>query len=283
MSTAGAQDNGACVAQLDAKMKEMGTYTNSVANQVTYGALLERANRCVAQGACRNVDAFIAINEMMVDEQVVGIQRKKIATLKAFFSDIQPYQNDACALVQRFPKLFDELKALNDQQLQRFSYLGQQSFPGKSIEEKVKSSREELADLTTSESIGPKKTFITRKTSDIGQAMYLKKVEQKIENFGTANFPTMDGKRLYGSLIMSIPIFQDGLIYEKDGGPKVERSSGDAKLDQLALNIARQAAPFGAIPNNRRSKGKNDIWVVITTFNFTNEKFDLNAVVENSR
>jgi protein TonB len=57
----------------------------------------------------------------------------------------------------------------------------------------------------------------------------------------------------------------------------VERSSGDVELDESALNIVRQAAPFGAIPNNLRSKDRDDVWVIITTFNFTNEKVPLDA------
>jgi TonB family protein len=281
-SVATAQEKVGCAAQLDAKIKEMGAYTNSVANKVTYGELLERANHCVAQGTCGRLDVFVAINEMMVDEQVIGIQRKKIAALKTFFLDVRPYQNDACALVQRFPKLFGELKTLNDQQLQRFAYLGQQQFPSQSMEEKINSPRAKLAELTKSESIAPQKTLITGQTRDIAQAMYLKMVEKKIEKVGTTNFPTMAGKSLYGNLIVNIPIFQDGSIFEKDGGPKVERSSGDAQLDESALNIVRQAAPFGAIPNGRRSKDREDVWVVITTFNFKSEKVSLGAEVENS-
>lgn len=149
-----------------------------------------------------------------------------------------------------------------------------------SIEDKIKSLQAELADFKKHESTDPKKTFVTAKTRDIGQAMYLKVVEHKIEQLGTENFPAIDGKRLYGKLVVSIPIFQDGSIFDKDGGPKVERSSGDVKLDESALNIARQAAPFDAIPVNLRSKDRGDVWVIITTFNFTNERVPLDADVE---
>jgi periplasmic protein TonB len=146
-----------------------------------------------------------------------------------------------------------------------------------SSEEQIKSLQAELAELKKAESIGPKKTILTRQTRAVGQAMYLRVAEQKIERIGTASFPEIDGKRHYGKLVVSIPIFQDGTIFERDGGPKVERSSGDVELDESALNIVRQAAPFGAIPNNLRSKDRDDVWVIITTFNFTNEKVPLDA------
>ena len=69
-----------------------------------------------------------------------------------------------------------------------------------------------------------------------------------------------------------IPIFQDGTIYEKGGGPKVEKTSGNRALDAAALKIIRKAAPFGNFPPNMRSKDKDDIWIVITRFKFTREQ-----------
>jgi hypothetical protein len=126
---AGAQDQAGCTEQLEARLKEVGTLTSTQAGQVTYSQLFERAKHCMESGKCGKVDAFIAISAMMVDEQVVALQRQKIVALKTFFLNIRPYQNDACAVAQRFPTLLDELKALNDQQLQRFVQLGQTQFP----------------------------------------------------------------------------------------------------------------------------------------------------------
>ncbi|RZI44252.1 TonB family protein [Herbaspirillum sp. HC18] len=84
-----------------------------------------------------------------------------------------------------------------------------------------------------------------------------------------ADLVKQPGESLYGTVIVSIPIFQDGAIYEKDGGPVVERSSGIPMLDQAALNIVRQAAPYGAFPENMRSPDNDDVWVITSRFNFT--------------
>jgi protein TonB len=35
-------------------------------------------------------------------------------------------------------------------------------------------------------------------------------LQKRIEEFGTLNFPRKDGKKMYGELIVYIPIFQDG-------------------------------------------------------------------------
>lgn len=117
----------------------------------------------------------------------------------------------------------------------------------------------------------PKKTQITPTTREVGYAMYYKVLQSRIENIGTLSFPQQNGKKLYGELVIYIPIFQDGTIYEKDGGPHVERSSGNPALDHAALRIVRRAAPFGRFPQNMRSNDKDDVWEIITRFRFTRE------------
>ncbi len=117
----------------------------------------------------------------------------------------------------------------------------------------------------------PKKTQITPSTREVGYAMYYKALQERIEKIGTLNFPQQDGRKLYGELVIYIPIFQDGTIYEKDGGPRVERSSGNDALDRAALRIVRRAAPFGKFPPNMRSNDKDDVWEIITRFKFTRE------------
>ena len=118
----------------------------------------------------------------------------------------------------------------------------------------------------------PKKTQITPSTREVGYAMYYKSLQDRIEKRGTLNFPQQDGKKLYGDLVLYIPIYQDGSIYERDGGPRVERSSGNLALDKAALRIVRLAGPFGRFPPNMRSTDKDDVWEIITRFKFTREE-----------
>ena len=119
------------------------------------------------------------------------------------------------------------------------------------------------------ESGNPRKTFISPSTRELGYATYYKGVAHRLEEAGTRNFPQKDGKKLYGSLILTIPIFQDGSLYMKQGGPRIDKSSGNADLDAAALAIVRNAAPFGPIPAQMRTAGIDDVWVVKDTFNFT--------------
>lgn len=117
----------------------------------------------------------------------------------------------------------------------------------------------------------PRKTFITPSTRGVGYAMYYKAIQKRIEDIGTLNFPQARGRKLYGQLVLSIPVFQDGTIYMADGGIKVDRSSGNPELDAAAVNIVRRAAPFGKFPPNMLSNEKDDLWVIVTTFKFTRD------------
>lgn len=129
----------------------------------------------------------------------------------------------------------------------------------------------EIFERIEEENRRPKRTQITPSTRQVGYALYYKAMQKRIEEVGTLNFPQQDGRKLYGELVVYIPIFQDGSIYMNDGGPRVERSSGNAALDKAALDIVRRAAPFGAFPANMRTRGKDDLWEVVTRFRFTRE------------
>ena len=118
----------------------------------------------------------------------------------------------------------------------------------------------------------PIKTQLTPSTRRVEYAMYYTALQQRIEQTGTRHFPERDGKKMYGELVMYIPVFQDGSIYEKEGGPRVERSSGNPALDQAALLIVRRAAPFGSFPPGLRREGKAQVWEIVTRFHFTRDQ-----------
>lgn len=118
----------------------------------------------------------------------------------------------------------------------------------------------------------PKKTFITPSTREVGYASYYKSMQKRIEELGTLRFPQKNGRKLYGELMVYIPVFQDGSIYEKDGGVRIEKSSGNDDLDRQALKIVRDAAPFGRFPPNMLSSERDDLWVIVTRFKFTREE-----------
>ncbi|MEG1053198.1 MAG: TonB family protein, partial [Janthinobacterium sp.] len=130
----------------------------------------------------------------------------------------------------------------------------------------------EISQTVEDQNKRPRKTFITPSTQEVGYAMYYKTLQKRIEEIGTLNFPQKNGRKMYGELVVYIPIFQDGTIYQKEGGARVEKSSGNPALDAAALAIVRRAAPYGRFPPNMLSSDKDDLWVVITRFKFTREE-----------
>jgi protein TonB len=129
----------------------------------------------------------------------------------------------------------------------------------------------EISETIEDQNKRPRKTMITPSTREVGYASYYKTMQKRIEDIGTLNFPQANGRKLYGQLMLSIPVFQDGTIYEKEGGIKVERSSGNTALDEAAIRIVRRSAPFGKFPPNMLSSDKDDLWVIVTTFKFTRD------------
>jgi len=117
----------------------------------------------------------------------------------------------------------------------------------------------------------PVKTQLTPSTREVAYALYYTALQKQIEQTGTRYFPQHDGKKIYGELIVYIPVYQDGSLYDKEGGPRIERSSGNAMLDRAALAIVRRAAPFGHFPRSATADGKTHVWEIITRFKFTRD------------
>lgn len=130
----------------------------------------------------------------------------------------------------------------------------------------------EIARDVTDYNKRPVKTQLTPSTREVSHALYYTALQKKIELTGTLNFPQRNGKKMYGELVVYIPVYQDGSLYLKDGGPRIERSSGDSALDAAALVIVRQAAPFGHFPATLMKDGRERVWEIITRFSFTREQ-----------
>lgn len=118
----------------------------------------------------------------------------------------------------------------------------------------------------------PLKRQLGPNAREVPYALYYTALRKKIEQAGTLHFPQNGGAKLYGDLIVSIPLRQDGSLYGGEGGPRVERSSGNPALDAAALAIVRRAAPFGPLPAVVAAGGRAQVWEIVTRFSFTREQ-----------
>ena len=116
-----------CERDVDAKLNETFSLA-AAAGSVTYKKIMDRALSCMQGGACSKSEALVHLQEVMVDEEVVDLQRKKVALMKAFAAQAGP-KATACSVAALLPPLADELVKLNALQLARFESLATQYFP----------------------------------------------------------------------------------------------------------------------------------------------------------
>jgi protein TonB len=121
----------------------------------------------------------------------------------------------------------------------------------------------EIEKRINDENARPRRRYISPATREEVYAIYYDKLRHKIEERGTASFPTLNGHKLYGELTVNLTIDARGRIVESE----VVRSSSSRFLDQRALAIAHAAAPFGNFSDDMKAKA--DQIVVTSRFRFT--------------
>lgn len=106
-------------------------------------------------------------------------------------------------------------------------------------------------------------------------AYYYDGMREKIEAYGNTFFPRVQGRPLYGSLVLTVSVDAQGRITNNAKGREgieVSRSSGIAELDRQAVAIVRAAAPFGPFPSEMREQ--LDVLDWVSTFEFARDQKD---------
>jgi len=138
----------------------------------------------------------------------------------------------------------------------------------RSEEERRRQLTELLAEIEKrirEENARPKKRYISPATLKSTDAMYYSHFRTLVERAGTEYFPTADGRKLYGDLVMEVWLDRQGEVQNT----VVTRSSGNAKLDKRAALIVKRAGPFGVVPEDVRAG--HDLILISSRFKFTRE------------
>lgn len=123
----------------------------------------------------------------------------------------------------------------------------------------------EIEKRVNDENARPRKRYVSPATREVVYAQYYDGLRRRIEERGTRDFPTYQGRKLYGELVLNIHVDARGRVIETD----IIASSGNAMLDRRALAIVRAAAPFGSFtPAMRRGA---EVLVITSRFRFTRE------------
>lgn len=112
----------------------------------------------------------------------------------------------------------------------------------------------------------PRKRYVSPSTREEVYALYYDSLRRRIEDRGTANFPEVGGKKLYGDLTMILTVDHRGHLLATE----VVQSSGNALLDKRAEAIARSAGPYP--PFSAPMRRKADQLVLVARFRFTRDE-----------
>lgn len=109
----------------------------------------------------------------------------------------------------------------------------------------------------------PKRKFIGARVEEYRFAQYVEDWRQKVERVGNLNYPQAAKGRLYGSLVLTVAIRNDGSLERVE----LNRGSGHRLLDEAAQRIVKLAAPYAAFPDAIRRD--TDIIEITRTWSFT--------------
>lgn len=123
----------------------------------------------------------------------------------------------------------------------------------------------EIEKRVNDENARPRKRYVSPATREVVYAQYYDALRRRIESRGTRDFPTHQGRKLYGELTMNIHVDLRGRVVETD----IVQSSGNKVLDRRAIAIVQSAAPFGQFSAAMRQGA--EMLVITSRFRFTRE------------
>jgi len=111
----------------------------------------------------------------------------------------------------------------------------------------------------------PRKRYLGPATREAVYAIYYDQLRRRIEDHGTANFPQLQGRKLFGELTMAITVNHDGRVLDTE----VVQGSGQPALDSRAEAIVHSLS-FGPFTSAMRRQA--DQIVVVSRFRFSRDE-----------
>jgi protein TonB len=115
------------------------------------------------------------------------------------------------------------------------------------------------------ENARPKKRYLSPATLKSADALYYSAFRTQVERAGTEHFPSSNGHKLYGELVMEVWLNRQGKVVDAI----VTRGSGNKVLDKRAQAIVKQVGSFGVVPPE--VSAGHDLLLISSRFRFTRE------------
>lgn len=123
----------------------------------------------------------------------------------------------------------------------------------------------ELEKRIREENARPKKRYLSPATLKSADALYYSAFRTRVERAGTEHFPSANGQKLYGELVMEVWVNRQGRIVEAI----VTRSSGNKALDKRARGIVMAMDHFDPVPPE--VSAGHDLLLISSRFRFTRD------------
>lgn len=115
------------------------------------------------------------------------------------------------------------------------------------------------------ENARPKKRYLSPATLKSADALYYSAFRTRVERAGTEHFPSANGRKLYGELVMEVWVNRQGKIVDAI----VTRSSGNKVLDKRAQAIVKGMDHFDPVPPE--VSAGHDLLLISSRFRFTRD------------
>lgn len=112
----------------------------------------------------------------------------------------------------------------------------------------------------------PRKGFASPRSEDPALVSYLQAWGAQLEQYGTQHFPRDKGQSLYGSVQVHVEVDANGQLIKAE----IIRASPDARLNDAALKLIREAAPFA--PFAKEISEQYEILEFVRTVEFKREE-----------
>ena len=123
----------------------------------------------------------------------------------------------------------------------------------------------ELEKRIREENAKPKKRYLSPATLKSADALYYSAFRTRVERAGTERFPSHNGQKLYGELVMEVWVNRQGRIVDAI----VTRSSGNKLLDKRARGIVMAMGQFDPVPPE--VSAGHDLLLISSRFRFTRD------------
>lgn len=167
----------------------------------------------------------------------------------------------------------NQKQMLSRMQAEKDAAAGRRSGEEQRVVSQLNALEAELAKRIQANGKEPRRAVLTASsTKAVVFASYYDAMRQKIEAYGSTFFPRVNGRPLYGSVVLVVSVDAQGKIANSTSGKEgveVRRSSGIPDLDRQAVAIVRAAAPYGPFPAEMRKQ--IDVLDWVSTFEFTRD------------